>query len=106
MAHSSLTGTPTMPLTNEMPQKMSHHPFGLSLSKPGHKAGKPFDKLRANGDEPAQHPVEPTRMNHPAPFGLSLSKPGHVLANSRSAASSPTVYLPLAAIQAFLPSSA
>jgi hypothetical protein len=105
MAHCPLTGTPTMPLTNEMPQ-MSHHPFGLSLSKPGHKAGKPFDKLRANGDEPAQHLVEPPRMNHTAPFGLSLSKPGHIFANSRSAASSPTVYLPPVTIQAILPSSA
>ncbi|WP_147436429.1 hypothetical protein [Acidovorax sp. 106] len=94
-----------MPFTNEMPQ-MSHHPFGLSLSKPGHKAGKPFDKLRANGDDPAQHPVEPTRMNHTAPFGLSPSKPGHVLANSRSAASSPTAYLWPVTFQAFLPSSA
>ena len=93
MPHSPLTGTPTMPLTNEMPQ-MSPHPFGLSLSKPGHKADKPFDKLRANRDEPAQHPVEPPRMNHPAPFRLILSKPEHVLANSRSAASSPAVYLP------------
>ena len=105
MPHSPLTGKPTMPLTNEMPQ-MSHHPFGLSLSKPGHKAAKPFDKLKANGGEPAQHPMEPPRMNHPTPFGLSLSKPGHVFANSPSAASSPTVYLPPVTIQAFLPSSA
>ena len=94
-----------MPLTNEMPQ-MSPHPFGLSLSKPGHKAGKPFDKLRANGDEPAQHPVEPPRMNHTAPFRLNPSKPRHVFANSRSAASSPTVYLWPVTIQAFLASSA
>jgi hypothetical protein len=86
------------------PPRMNHPtPFGLSLSKPRRKAAKPFNKLRANGGEPAQHPVEPTRMNHTAPFGLSLSKPGHVFANSPSAASSPTVYLPPVTIQAFLP---
>ncbi len=58
------------------------HPFGLSPSKPGRKAGtplgkpfgtpfgEPFDQLRANGRDEAQPDHAP-----PAPFRLSLSKP-------------------------------
>ena len=31
------------------PSGFSHHPFGLSLSKPGHTLCKPFDRRWVNG---------------------------------------------------------
>lgn len=64
MPHSPLTPQPTMLLP-----PMSHHTlFGLSSSKPGHKAGNPFDKLRANGGKTGA-----------APHGATTYEPPHTV---------------------------